>query len=275
MNNNPHIKILILNYNGEEIIYRCLESTASIDYDNYSVDVIDNGSTDNSNEIIAKSFPDVNLYQISKNLGYAKGYNYAFNKLRDEKFEYYLILNNDAILVKDILKNLLNNAKYYGHKNIYGPKICYSNTSKLWFAGGTYNKFLGIAKHIGIDQFEKNISYKTKKTDYITGCCMLISKDTIDDLIGFEEFYTMYYEDVDLCHRALKYGVQCYVVEGNAIYHDVSYTIGNHSIYKKYHMIISQLKFIYKFNNLLFFIISIMINILLFPIYLIKKIIGL
>ena len=42
MNNNPHIKILILNYNGEEIIYKCLESVFNIDYDNYSVDVIDN-----------------------------------------------------------------------------------------------------------------------------------------------------------------------------------------------------------------------------------------
>ena len=104
---------------------------------------------------------------------------------------------------------------------------------------------------------------------------MFIHKDIIDKLQGFEEFYTMYYEDVDLCHRAIKYGTQCYVIEGDPIYHDVSYTIGNHSIYKNYHMIISQIKFIYKFNNPILFIISLIINILLIPIHLIKKIIGL
>ena len=37
MNNNPHIKILILNYNGEEIIYKCLESVFNIDYDNIDI----------------------------------------------------------------------------------------------------------------------------------------------------------------------------------------------------------------------------------------------
>ena len=275
MNNSPHIKILILNYNGEEIIHRCLESVFSIDYDNYSVDVIDNGSTDNSIKIITESFHNVNLHKINKNLGYARGYNYAFNQLRDEEFEYYLILNNDTIVIKNLLKNLLSNIKYYGPKNIYGPKICYTNTSKLWFAGGTYNKFLGICRHIGIKEFEDNISYKTKKTDYITGCCMSIHKDIIDKLEGFEEFYTMYYEDVDLCHRALQYDTQCYVIEGSPIYHDVSYTIGNHSIYKNYHMINSQMKFIYKFNNPLLFVISFIINILLIPVYLMKKIISL
>ena len=65
MNNNPHIKILILNYNGENIIHKCLKSVFNIDYDNYSVDVIDNGSTDNSIKIITGSFHNVNLHQIS------------------------------------------------------------------------------------------------------------------------------------------------------------------------------------------------------------------
>ena len=69
MNNNPHIKILILNYNGEEIIHRCLESVSSIDYDNYSVDVIDNGSTDNSKEILKKGSP-INFNEFKKNNSY-------------------------------------------------------------------------------------------------------------------------------------------------------------------------------------------------------------
>tara|TARA_Y100000996_G_scaffold108873_1_gene80429 strand:- start:550 stop:1377 length:828 start_codon:yes stop_codon:yes gene_type:complete len=273
MINNPHIKILILNYNGENIIHQCLESALNLDYDNYSVDVIDNGSSDESVKIIREEFDSVSIHSIDKNLGYAKGYNYGFDKLKNQDFDYYLILNNDTVVVKNLLKNLLININKYGDSNIYGPKICYSNTRKLWFAGGLYNKFLGIAKHVGINEIEDNITYKTNITDYITGCCMLIKKDTIDKLNGFDDSYTMYYEDLDLCHRAYEYDTKCYIIEGDPIYHEVSYTIGAKSFHKKYHMLCSQLKFIYKINNPLFFIISIMINIILMPLFFIKKIV--
>ena len=275
MMNNPHIKILILNYNGQDIISKCLESVMNIDYSNYSVDIIDNGSTDDSVEIIKKSFNNVKIHQINENLGYSRGYNYGFNELKSEIFEYYLILNNDAIINNNLLKNLFSNATHYGYNNIYGPKIYYSNTLKLWFAGGIYNKFLGIASHVGMNEFEDTVFYKTQQTNYISGCCMFISKENIDNLKGFDDSYNMYYEDVDLCHRALKNDVKCYVVEGQPISHHVSYTIGNHSINKKYRMIMSQIKFIYKSNNILFFIISIILNILLIPILLMRKIIKL
>ena len=106
-----------------------------------------------------------------------------------------LLLNNDAILSKKIIQNLLINMKRYGKENLYAPKILYTNSSKLWFAGGTYNKFLGIARHIGINTFENNIFYKAKKVDYVTACCLFISKSTIELLNGFDTDYNMYYED--------------------------------------------------------------------------------
>ena len=52
MNKKPHIKILILNWNGASIISRCIDSIKNTNYSNYSVDVIDNGSTDNSIKIM-------------------------------------------------------------------------------------------------------------------------------------------------------------------------------------------------------------------------------
>ena len=73
----PHIKILILNWNGEAVIKRCLDSVKSLQYDNYSVDVIDNGSTDDSVNIIKAAFPNIVIHEIKENLGYAKGYNYC------------------------------------------------------------------------------------------------------------------------------------------------------------------------------------------------------
>ena len=64
---------------------------------------IDNGSSDDSIQNIKNSFKKINYIYINNNLGYAKGYNYAFNHLRNKEFEYYLILNNDTIVIKKLL----------------------------------------------------------------------------------------------------------------------------------------------------------------------------
>ena len=270
MNKKPHIKILILNWNGESIIERCLDSVVEMNYDNFSIDIIDNGSEDNSIGIITQKYPNIKIHQISSNLGYSKGYNYAFDQLKDSHFKYYLLLNNDTSISSDLLTNLYKNTLQYGERNIYGPKINFINTKKIWFSGGYYNIYSGFCRHIGINTVEKNIMYKTKITKYISGCCMLINKTLISDLNGFDEDYSMYYEDVDLCHRAsLLHATSCYVIENSTIFHDVSYSLGQKSFKKIYYKIISQFKFIYKSNNFIIFLISILIHVMLIPIYLI------
>ncbi|MBI45343.1 MAG: hypothetical protein CMG66_04165 [Candidatus Marinimicrobia bacterium] len=271
MNKKPHIKILVLNWNGDSIISRCIDSIQSIKYRNYSLDIIDNGSTDNSVETIKNNYPNVKIHSLKQNLGYAKGYNYIFNRLKkNQSIDYYLILNNDAIVSDNLLDALYDSAIRYGLDNIYGPKINYLDENKLWFAGGYYNKYIGLTKHIGIRNIENNIFYKANKTSYISGCCMFIKKSLIESLEGFSEIYSMYYEDVDLCHRANISGFQSYIVDQTLIYHDVSYSIGPHSLKKNFYQFISRIKFVYKFNNFIVFLFSLLINIVLLPFFLLK-----
>mgnify|MGYP006090414781 CR=1 FL=1 len=272
MNKVPHIKILVLNWNGEDIINNCLTSLSEIDYKNFSIDVIDNNSKDNSIQVIKSRFPLVNIHINSKNLGYASGYNTIFKKLKNEDFEYYFILNNDTMVDKSILKHLTNNLCDFGKDNIYGPKINYlNNKSKIWYAGGYYNKFLGLTKHIGINKQEDRIKYKTVQTKYISGCSMLITKNLINELDGFNSNYKMYYEDVDLCHRATLMNKKCYFIEDALVYHEVSYSIGKNSLKKFMIKIASQTKFVYYHNNIIYFVISLFINIIFLPLYLINN----
>ena len=165
MNKKPHIKILILNWNGNSIISRCLDSINNTKYPNYSIDVIDNGSTDDSIEIIKNNYPDIMLHILDENIGYAKGYNAIFKKLRkDESIDYYLILNNDTVINDNLLDVLYGNSLKYGPDNIYGPKIKYLDKDILWFSGGYYNKYLGFTKHMGIRSYEDNIFYKKNRS---------------------------------------------------------------------------------------------------------------
>ena len=133
MNNSPHIKVLILNYNGEKILNRCVQSVLDSEYENLSIDVIDNNSQDDSIVHLKEKFDNVKIHQTGQNLGFGGGYNFAFNKLKKTNAKYYLLLNNDAILSTNIIQDFLKNVDRYGKENLYAPKILYTNSSKLWF----------------------------------------------------------------------------------------------------------------------------------------------
>ena len=196
---------------------------------------------------------------------------FFFKKMKkDKSIDYYLILNNDTVINDNLLDALYINSLKYGPDNIYGPKIKYLNKNTLWFSGGYYNKYLGFTKHLGIRKIEDTIFYKTNKTDYISGCCMLIKKNLINELDGFSETYSMYYEDVDLCHRAHNMGIESYVIDDSTIFHDVSYSLGPNSLIKIYYQFFSRLKFIFKSNNFIVFLFASFLNILFFPFSLIK-----
>ena len=95
---NPSVNILILNWNGKDILYDCVKSIFNSNYRNYKITIIDNGSTDNSIDKVKHTFKNLNFIYINKNIGYSKAYNYAFNTLKNNTDDYYFLLNNDTII---------------------------------------------------------------------------------------------------------------------------------------------------------------------------------
>ena len=120
-----------------------------------------------------------------------------------------------------------------------------------------------------INDDEKNIQYKTSQTDFVSGCCMFISKKNIQLLNGFNPIYKMYYEDSDLCLRAKRKNIFCYFISECSIYHHVSLSVGGRfSMIKYKSKLISFIKFLYNNNNFVFFIYYLLMNVLLTPYYL-------
>ena len=142
-----HIKILILNWNGKHLLKSCLDSVSAIDYPNYSVMVIDNGSTDNSVKMVKEKYFEVELLELENNNGFAGGYNRCFTRLKDEYSGFILLLNNDTEVDPDILNSFIQAKEKYGDNNLYGGKIYYKNNPNIiWYAGGNVNlKYLKIS----------------------------------------------------------------------------------------------------------------------------------
>ena len=140
---------------------------------------------------------------------------------------YILLLNNDTEVEPDILNSFIAAVGYYGSRNIFGGKIFYHNRPNLiWYAGGKVNIKLGLISHRGIRKKDSKKYSLPMGTDYITGCCLFTSMDVMNQLNGFDEQFKMYGEDVDLCIRAKKEGIQCYYWPDAKLQHHVSATIG-------------------------------------------------
>ena len=230
----PHIKIIILNWNGVHLLKPCLDSITSIDYPNYSVVVIDNGSSDGSLEIVKENYPSVEILALDQNYGFAGGYNRCFAKLTDDTLEFILLLNNDTEVDSDILNSFIQAKEQFGHNQIYGGKIYYQNNPEnIWYAGGKVKLKWGYISHQGIRKQDSPEFSSHMETDYVTGCCMFTSMEVINKLNGFDEGFNMYGEDVDLCLRAKKLRINCYYWPAAKLWHHVSASLGGAFTIKK------------------------------------------
>ena len=267
---NSSVKIFILNWNGGEALIECLESVIDIEYDNFKVVVIDNASTDKSIDSIHNQFPEVEVIALNENYGYAKAHNKAFELTGYKQDDFFLLLNNDTIVDKFIIANLIKSAesvKIENNKYILGAKIYYLNKSKsisysnnntgirknnyektdrIWYNGGKVNLEYGIIEHIKRDERMELPEGPKFINHYITGCCMFAPVEVFEELDGFDDRFFMYCEDVDFSLRAAKKNIWLGMCHQSVLWHRVSYSLGNEFSYRK---IISKLSSLVKLYN--------------------------
>jgi len=223
---DPKVFIIILNWNGLKDTLECLDSVFKLDYVNFEVIVVDNGSTDNSVEVIRQTYPQVILIENRENLGYAGGNNIGIRYALKHGADYVWLLNNDTIVNPDSLTNLVEVAEKNKEVGILGSKIYYYDKRDiLWFAGAYIDWNRAISPHIGLNQKDKGQYDIIMEVDRVTGCSMLVKRDVCDSVGLFDSDFFLYVEEVDWCVRAQKAGFKCIFVPTSIVYHKVSSTL--------------------------------------------------
>lgn len=220
----PRVFIIILNWNGWRDTIECLESLKKIDYPNYKIVVVDNGSEDDSAQIIQNKYSqDIVFIETGKNLGFAGGNNVGIKYALGEKAGLLLLLNNDTKVAPDFLTKLVEAAQRDLKIGIVGPKILFwDQPEKIWFGGGRINWLKTKGEHIDYKKTD-NINFSgLKESDYITGCCLLIKKEVIDKIGFLKEDYFLYYEDTDWCLEAKEAGYKIIYVPASRVWHKAS-----------------------------------------------------
>jgi GT2 family glycosyltransferase len=232
-----NVYIITLNWNNEGDTIECVKSLEKIDYGNYKIIVIDNGSSDESVFKIKKQFFEIKIIENKNNLGFAGGNNAGIKYAINNGADYVLLINNDTTVEENFLDKLVEFGDSDKKIGILGSKICYyDNPSIIWSAGGKVNWLKNKGSHIGLDEIDKGQFDKIREVGYLTGCCVLIKREVFEKIGALSEDYFLYYEDTDFALRAKNAGYKSIYVPSSKIYHKVSRsTKSGSSSYIYYH----------------------------------------
>ena len=217
------VYIIVLNWNGKNDTLECLKSLEEIDYSNYKIVVVDNGSEDDSVFEVKKQFSNIKIIENEKNLGFSGGNNVGIKYAINNGAHYVLLINNDTTVEKDFLNELVEIGESDEKIGVLGSKIYFhSEPNRIWFAGGKVNWLKNKGTHIGLDQIDNGQYDEIKEMDYLTGCCLLIKREVIEKIGVLSEDYFLYYEDTDFSLRAKNADYKIVYVPKSKIYHKIS-----------------------------------------------------
>lgn len=173
----------------------------------FEIIVVDNNSSDDS--VGSIKYDSIKIIQNKENVGFAKGCNVGAKAAGGK---YILFLNSDTqVLDKgfvSMVKFLENNPKV----GILGGKLYNADGSIQRSCGKFYNLFNLVIMLLGLERlgFLRSSPNKIQKVDWVSGACMMVRADFFEKLAGFDEKLFMYMEDMEICFRARKLGLNTY-----------------------------------------------------------------
>jgi len=221
LNEIPLVSIIILNFNAGKLLLNCIESLTKLTYQNIELIVVDNNSTDNSQNECKQKFPQIKLIQNQNNSGYCGGNNIG---IKEAKGEFLVILNPDTVVEPNLIEILINKYSIHG-EGLYQPKILSLEDKQILESTGNMIHIFGFGFARDKGNLDNNEINKVTKVGYAAGTCLFSSKKIFLKLKLFDEFLFLYHDDLDLGWRAAQKGIISYIVPQAKIYHAESYSL--------------------------------------------------
>ncbi len=222
INPRPKVSIVILNWNGKKDSIECLESLKSISCENLEIIVVDNGSSDGSQEYIEKNYPHIILIKNKTNLGFTGGNNVGIKKAIEHGAEYIFLLNNDTTVDAHFITACLKSFATTPSVGLVGPKVVYySNPANVWCAGCYYNQLMGRSVMYGTFSKKKDFE-KAETVDWISFCAVMIKREVFEKIGYLDDDFFSSYEDLDFCLRAKNAGFLCQYTPQTIVKHKIA-----------------------------------------------------
>ena len=197
----PQIYFIIVTYNAMPWAERCFSSLQNSSVPVHTI-VVDNGSTDGTQDFLTKNFPEVELIQSRENMGFGKANNLGIERAYKKGADFFYLMNQDAWIFEDTVQNLLAVFNNYELKNEIGI------LSPMHLDGSGKNLDLFLDKYIAHNFENRLISdlyLKSLKSFYelkfINAAHWFLPKKTIETVGGFNPYFFHYGEDQEYVNR--------------------------------------------------------------------------
>lgn len=211
------VSIIIISFNTREMTLECIQSVIDqTKHCSYEIIVLDNMSEDGSAEAIKKRFSEIKLIDNKKNLGFARGNNFAAKLALGKRL---LLLNPDTVILDGAIDKIISYANKTPEAMLWGGKTVFEDGSinaSCWMDTTLWSLF---CRAFGLNYLFPKLKWSNPETihawnnldtelkvDIVVGCFLLIDRDLWIRLNGFNPIFFMYGDEVDLCIRARKMG---------------------------------------------------------------------
>ena len=233
----PELSIVILSWNTRELTRKCLESllparaaAAASGPPSFEVIVVENGSGDGSAEMVARDFPSVRLLRNEKNEGYARGNNQG---IAVATAPLVLLLNSDTEVRPGVLATLVDFLRSSPGYGAVAPRLVHPDgrvqTSCMRFpdlrVGFLYDSWFerryGRGKHMRRYFMEDFDHLHDADVEQPPGACLLVRRDLLNRIGGFDESLFLFFNDVELCRAIADAGFKIRYLAAPEVLHHV------------------------------------------------------
>lgn len=210
---SPLVHIVILSWNSRDDVVECLRSLQGVDYPNYQIILVDNGSVDDTIATVRARFSHVHIIETKQNLGYAEGNNVGIRYALEKNADYIFILNDDTVVVPDTLAWLVQAGEQDSTIGMLGASVVSYTNRSIEFLGARVDWRHGMTYQIpyspaGIGD-----------TDHVAGCALMVKSQVIRHMGLLDPTFFCYFEDTDWGVRCRKAGYRVVTVFPSKVYH--------------------------------------------------------
>ncbi len=267
------VSVIIVNYNTYDLLINCINSIYDQTKDvSFEIIVVDNASSDGSENKVKENFPEIIFIQSEENIGFGRANNLGIERAEGK---YVFLLNSDTILLNNSIKVFFD---FYENKSIIFKKIGAIGGELLKIDRSSRNHSSQYFPKMA-DEFKtlinalffkltKKIAYKFndeailteietyKEVDYVTGADLFISKSLLLEFGCFDNNFFMYFEETDLQKRLVNAGYRNYLISGTKIIHYEGASFNKKTSGNRIYML-DQSRFYYykKHENIIFYVV--------------------
>ncbi|MCC7128877.1 MAG: hypothetical protein B6D39_02390 [Anaerolineae bacterium UTCFX2] len=219
------LSILIVNWNGGQVLLDCLESIFGNPPDQpYEVILVDNASTDASAHAAESRYPQVQVIHSPANLGFAGANNIAFNRASGE---YLLLLNPDTVVQPGALQALLSYLAENSKAGAAGARLLNPDGSLQPSCSPEPTLSREFARLFHLKGVRPDGYYEMKdwdiaaprRVDTLLGACLMVRRTAQLQIGAMDETFFMYSEEVDYCRRLRQAGWEiCWVPQARVVH---------------------------------------------------------